>query len=839
MKEKVVDYPDKNQIIAFEETWQSPKGLKGFISTVNNQPLGKRFMTTAMFFFLFGGILALLIRIQLAIPDNQFVGPHFFNQLFTLHGSIMMFLFSVPFMEGLALYILPLMLGSRDVAFPRLSAFSYWTYLFGGTIFFMSFIIGEAPDSGWFSYTPLSGPKFSGLGIDFWVLGLALVEVSGIATGIELAVTILKLRARGMPLNRLPLFVWAILVITLMIVFAFTVLLMATTMLEMDRLIDTKFFNNDYGGSALLWQHLFWFFGHPEVYIMFLPATGIVSTVLATFARRPIRGYLLVALAIVITGFVSFGLWVHHMFATGLPELATAFFTAASLIIATASGIQVFAWIATIWGSRPQYKTPFLFMLGFLIIFVIGGLTGVMVAIVPFDLQVHDTYFIVAHFHYVLIGGVVFPVFGGLAYWLPKITGKMLSETLGKWSFWLTFTGFNITFFPMHFMGFLGLPRRVYTYPRSLHLGDMNMVSTIGSFILALGFLVFIFNFFRSLKKGALAGNNPWEAHSIEWTLTSPPPIYGFLTPPHYHGENGLYVEEPAPEDEIQHALNAAPVGWRATPVTSAINGEIQAIQWLPGSTYMPFMAALALSIFFIGLLLKLYLMSVVFIVFFAGLVVQWVWPNQSIEVQEDALLMEKKFGITLRPTGSKSTLWWGMLGLTIVLAMALGSFLFSYFYLWLYSAHWPQEKLPVPSMKLFLMATTLVTISWAGTYWSKREIQKDTQRFVFISLLISFFTVIGALGIYFYDLSQIPFSYTQNAYGSIFFGIYWLLISYVIVGAATILGLLVRLFTEKKIFLHPLLLQAQICSMLANFIILAALMVWVTLFLAPNIIGS
>jgi cytochrome c oxidase subunit I+III len=462
--------------------------MQGFLTAVNNRPIGLRFIYTALAFFFIGGFMALLMRIQLAVSENPWMDPDTFNQLFTMHGATMMYLFTVPLLEGLALYLVPLMIGARDVAFPRLTAFSYWTYLFGGIILYASFLTGEVPDAGWFAYTPLSRAEFSGQGIDFFLLGLGLVEISGITAGAEIVITILRLRAPGMSLSRMPLFVWSVLIMGVMVLFAFTTLLFATLMLELDRAFGMHFFNPDGGGNSLLWQHLFWFFGHPEVYIAFIPASGIVSMIVPVFSRRPIAGYTLITVALLVMGFLSFGLWAHHMFATGLPEVTLSFFTAASLLIGIASGIQVFAWIGTMWGRRPELRTPMLFVLGFVILFVLGGITGIMVAVLPFDIQVHDSYFVVAHFHYVLIGGVVFPMMAGVHYWVPKMSGRMLSETIGKWSFWLTFAGFNIAFFPMHVMGFEGMPRRVWTYSQELGLDLMNLIATVGAFVLGAGF---------------------------------------------------------------------------------------------------------------------------------------------------------------------------------------------------------------------------------------------------------------------------------------------------------------------------------------------------------------
>lgn len=819
---------------AFEDTWSRPTGLKGWLSVVNNQPLGKRFMVTAFVFFLIAGILALLMRTQLISPSMNFLGPHLYNQFFTMHGSIMMFLFVVPFLEGLTLYILPLMIGSRDVAFPRLSAFSYWIYLFGGILFVVSIFINNAPDAGWFAYTPLSGPKYSGLGVDFWVLGLGLVEVSGIATGIEIVVTILKFRAIGMRLDRMPLFVWTMLVTGVMIIFAFTVLLMATFMLESDRMLGTAFFNTDKGGSSLLWQHLFWFFGHPEVYIMFLPATGIVSTIVATFARRPVVAYLLVVTAIIVMGFVSFGLWVHHMFTTGLPELASAFFTAASLIIAVASGIQIFAWIATLWGRKPLLKTPFWFILGFFFIFTLGGLTGVMVAVVPFDWQVHDTYFIVAHFHYVLIGGVVFPIFAAISYWFPKITGKLMKEAPGVISFWFVFIGFNLTFFPMHFMGIMGLPRRVYTYPKELNLGDLNLLATIGAYLMAIGFLIFIMNMWKSLRKGMPASNNPWGASSIEWSISSPPPPYSFLSPPCYLEKEGGFVEEGRPGTEIQKRLTGVPIAWRATLVTDAVNAVPQGLQWLPGPTLFPFTSAVTFSVIFIGLLLKLYLLSAVAGIFFVGFIIKWLWPTADTSFRKNAAVTQHEIGLSVHPTSSQSPLWWGMICFITALLMAIGSQLFSYFYLWLYSSSWPQENLSVPSWSYHLYSSLSLILGWIPIWWAKRKNEKEHEPLTFPFSLFSFLTALVAFAILLHGALTLPFTPQENAYASAVHVIHWIEIAFILLGLGLVLSLLIRIFTEKEVLLHPLELQLQLVHMYWVFLAVAVSLSGIVLCLSP-----
>src|SRR5215211_5989080 len=466
-------------------TWRTGSGWIERLSSVDHKVVGRRYIITAFVFLCLGGLSAVAMRLQLARPEAKLLGPDLYNQLFTMHGTTMMFLFGVPIGEAFAVYLVPLMLGTRNIAFPRLNAFSYWVFLFGGAFLWISFFLNIGPDVGWFAYVPLSGPEFSpGKRADTWAQMITFTEVAALAVAVEIIVTVFKQRAPGMSLDRIPVFVWSMLVTSFLVLFAMPAVMVASTTLILDRLVGTHIYNPAEGGDAVLWQHLFWFFGHPEVYIIFLPATGMVSVIVVTFARRPLIGYLGVVLSLMATGFLSFGLWVHHMFATGLPPLGASLFTASSMLIAVPSGLQIFCWLATLWDGRPVFCTPLLFVLGFVVIFVIGGLSGVMVASVPLDSQVHDTYFVVAHFHYVLIGGAVFPLVGAVYYWFPKITGRLMSEQIGRWNFWLAFIGFNVAFFPMHILGLQGMPRRVYTYLPEMGWGPLNRLASVGALIL-------------------------------------------------------------------------------------------------------------------------------------------------------------------------------------------------------------------------------------------------------------------------------------------------------------------------------------------------------------------
>ncbi|MCP3442288.1 cytochrome c oxidase subunit I [Bradyrhizobium sp. CCGUVB14] len=581
---------------ALTETWKTQPGAWGALTTVDHKIIGRRYIFTAFVFLALGGVLAALMRIQLAQPEARLLGPDRYNQIFTMHGANMMFLFAVPVMEAVAVYLVPLMVGTRNIAFPRLNAFSYWIYLAGGALLWIAFALDMGPDVGWFAYVPLSGPQYAaGKRADIWAQMITFTELSALAVAVELVVTIFKQRAPGMTLDRIPVFVWAMLVTSFLIIMAMPAIMVASTSLILDRLVGTHFFNPAEGGDVLLWQHLFWFFGHPEVYIIFLPAAGMVSTMIEPFARRPVFGYLGLVMALIATGILAFGLWVHHMFVTGLPRLGESFFTASSMAIAIPAGVQIFCWMATLWDGRPVFKTPLLFIIGFFVTFVIGGLTGVMVASVPFDTQVHDTYFVVAHFHYVLVGGAVFPLLGAIHYWFPKLTGRMMSETLGQWSFWLIITGFNATFFPMHILGLEGMPRRIYTYQPDLPWHALNVFASLSSIVLTAGFLVFFINVIQSARAGEVAPDNPWNAPTLEWATTSPPPSYNFAMIPVVNSLHPLWDSR----DTLAVAKGLR-TDRRELVVTSLNTAEPQAREASPRNSIWPLLTAIATSIMLI-----------------------------------------------------------------------------------------------------------------------------------------------------------------------------------------------------------------------------------------------
>jgi cytochrome c oxidase subunit I len=624
------DVPASSEDRRLRAIWETGPGVLGWLSSVDHKEIGKRYLLTAFAFLIIGGLEALVMRAQLARPDQTLLTPAQYNQLFTMHGVTMVFLYALPMLSGFSNFLWPLLLGSRDMAFPRLNAFSYWVYLAAGIFIYSTFLIGQAPNAGWFNYVPLAGKEYDpGVNIDVYALGLIFLGVSTTVGAINFIVSLLRTRAPGMSVNRMPIIVWGTLTASVANLFAIPALSAACLLLWLDRHFGMHFYDPTGGGQPLLWQHLFWVFGHPWVYALVLPAMGIVSDALPTFCRRPLVGYTAVALATVSTMVVGFGVWVHHMFATGLPGLAMSFFGAASMIIAIPSAVSVFAWIGTIWTGRPVFKTPFYYFAGFILLFVIGGVSGFMTAAVPLDWQLTDTYFVVAHLHYVLLGINVFPVIGGLYYWFPKLTGRMADERLGKLGFWISFVGFNLAFMPMHLTGLRGMPRRVYTYPAHMGWDLSNLLISIGAVVLAIGIGVTLYNFAISLKRGAAAGPNPWDAATLEWSVASPPPSYNFRRIPIIASRHPLW------EDRLDHVSSRSVLEsdilldhGRETIATTVLDAEANSILRMPGDSLLPLLLSIALLAFFFALLWSGWWIAGAAGLVSAGIIAVWLAPG-------------------------------------------------------------------------------------------------------------------------------------------------------------------------------------------------------------------
>ncbi len=618
--------------------WETAPGLKGFFSTVDHKEIGIRYIVTAFIFLVLGGIEALIMRLQLAEPNGTLLTPDQYNQLFSTHGMTMIFLYASPILSGFSNYLWPLLLGSRDMAFPRLNALSYWIYLAAGLFMYAGFLIGYGPNDGWFNYVPYSLKDYNpGMNQDFYALGMVLLGISTTVGAANFIVTAMRTRAPGMSINRLPILVWGTLTASVANLLVVPAVSLAFFLLWMDRQFGTHFFDPAFAGQPLLWQHLFWIFGHPWVYAIVLPAMGMVSDGLPVFSRRPLVGYSLVALSTVATMILGFGVWVHHMFATGLPGLGLSFFSAASIVIVIPSAVAVFAWLATLYLGRPVVTTAFLYFASMIILFVIGGVSGFMTASVPVDWQLTDTYFVVAHLHYVLIGINVFPVLGAVYFWFPKMTGRLMDERLGRWNFWITFIGFNLAFLPMHLTGLFGMPRRVYTYAEGMGWDTLNMITTVGSFVLGVGVLLFVVNVVKSLKTGAWAGANPWDGHTLEWAVPSPPPPYNFSVIPTVATRHPLWEERLGEEvrSSIDHGMLLDE--GKETIATTALDGVPDMILEMPEDSFAPLVLAVGTTVIFVGLLLKLWIVVWVGAVITIFALLAWLWPRRELREREPA----------------------------------------------------------------------------------------------------------------------------------------------------------------------------------------------------------
>ena len=602
-----------------------PTGVWNWITTIDHKKIGILYGVTAFILFLTGGIEALLMRIQLAGPGQDIISAEIFNQLFTMHGTTMIFLAIMPLSAAFFNYVIPLQIGARDVAFPRLNAFSYWTFLAGAIILKVSWFTGGATNAGWFGYAPLTSVQQNpGTGIDYWIVSLQVLGVASLAASFNFMVTIINMRAPGMSFMRLPLFTWMTFITNILIVLAFPVITVALIELYFDRSFGMNFFNVARGGDPVLWQHLFWVFGHPEVYILILPAMGIVSEILPTFSKKPLFGYPAIVLAGAIIAFMGWMVWSHHMFTVGLGPIPVAVFTITTMAIAVPTGIKVFNWMGTMWGGAMDFKTPMLYAVGFVAMFTIGGISGVMHSMASSDAQQQDTYFIVAHIHYVLFGGAIFAIFAGIFYWFPKITGRMYDETLGKINFWVTFVGFNIAFFPQHFLGLDGMPRRIYTYDAAMGWNFWNGVSTFGAILLAIGILIFMHNIVKSWRKGELAGGDPWDGRTLEWSIPSPPPEHNFDEIPTVYDRDDWWARK---RREVR----------RAVPVAGG-SGEDEEHHdiHLPQPSYWPLVVAIGLFIGGMGLVYPVGYYSIAIVGVLIGLIGVYSWSFEPVNDPEE-----------------------------------------------------------------------------------------------------------------------------------------------------------------------------------------------------------
>jgi len=696
--------------------WGTGPGLQR-LAAVSHSIVGLRFMATAFVFFAIGGVLGMLTRVQLATPEATFMSPETYNQVFTMHGSMMLFLFAVPMVEGIAVYLTPKILGTRDFAFPRLTAYGYWCYLFGGTILTGGLLAGVAPDTGWFMYTPLSSNVYTpGINADVWLLGVTFVEISALTLAVEIVVSILKMRAPGMSLDRMPIFGWYMLTTALMMVAAFPPLILGSILLETERAFHLPFFDPTRGGDPLLWQHLFWLFGHPDVYIIFLPMAGVLSTIIPVFANRPLVGYPAIVVSIIALAFVSFGIWVHHMFTVGIPHLALAFFSASTAIVAVPTAVQVFSWLASLAHGRPRWDVPMLYIFGFFFVFAMGGLTGVMLAIVPFDWQAHDSYFVVAHLHYVVAGAFAFPMLAALYYWLPLLTGRKAVHRLSVPAFWLIFVGFNLTFFLMHLVGLRGMPRRVYTYRGGEGWLWLNLLSSVGGFIMTIGFALVVIDLLAQLRYGRRVRRDPWGAATLEWAMPIPPVPYNFASLPHiatgpdHAAPDGLAASLARGEGYLGFARN----GWQETLGVHMTSGVPEQLIILARPTYLPLYTALATAAAVLSMLFHLYPLALAAALLVIGL---FLLAAQSAGLSREYGLLPVGHGVSVPPHTevAGSPPWWALIFTLVANGTLFTSLVFGTLYLWIAAPNWPPAETFAPDLRLAVITIAALAVAAVG----------------------------------------------------------------------------------------------------------------------------
>jgi cytochrome c oxidase subunit I+III len=747
--------------------WTVPTGWR-YWSAVNNTVVGQWYIAVTLLFFLFAGVLALVMRLQLARPENGVVSADRYNQIFTVHGSVMMFLFAIPIFEAVSIMFLPQMIGARELPFPRLSAFGFWAFAIGGAFLCGSLFFDAAPKGGWFMYPPLTSGYQPGVGADIWLLGFSFIEVAAIAAAVELIVGVLRSRPPGMRLNLMPLYAWYVLVAAFMVLFAFPPLIAGTMMLELERALGWPFFDPRGGGDPLLWQHLFWIFGHPEVYIIFLPSVALVAMIVPTAARQPIVGYSWVVLAALGTGFLSFGLWVHHMFTTGLPGLTLAIFSTASAAVAIPTAVQFFCFAATLAvGRRAAWSVPMLYVVGGIATFVIGGLTGLMVAMAPFNLQAHDTFFVVAHLHTVLIGGAVFPLLAGLYYYYPLVNGRLLSERLGRMSFWLVFVGFNATFMPMHALGLLGMPRRIFTYPAGLGWETLNLVATAGAGVLAAGIAVVLWDVVRPERTKTRSPRNPWGAGTLEWLPPLPNPSWGMRTIPEIDARYPLW-HQPHLErdyDEGRFFLADAAEERREMLVTSTVDATPQQCLRIPGPTFITLAAALAVGAMFVFATYKLYLLAAVSTVLSLAIILVWLWTGTGEIPEKDTKDVGLGLRLPLYLRGRDGVGWWAMCITMLAVFTAFVSLLFGYAFYWTLDPRFLQRAADGPGQAGPALAAGLATVAWALAVAARQANAGDHAARFHAAVALSVAT--ASLGLVVLARTATPLDPTLSAYAA------------------------------------------------------------------------